>query len=174
MKTETTATKEMPQTSFEKEHNITAGAPMTRNEVSQETPEQTQERINRDIEFGRRAPEPASVDMEKTKVTGEQVAAVEETAFKPTRSTAAANPETGEDPGKEGGKSSGHPSGPPQNQTEPQKPQRQVSDETDDDDLEAHTVEELKTIAHREGAEVRHDMVKADIIKSIKKNRKKG
>ena len=43
-----------------------------------------------------------------------------------------------------------------------------------EDDLDAHTVDELRTIAHREGAEVRHDMVKADIIRSIKKERKKA
>lgn len=43
-----------------------------------------------------------------------------------------------------------------------------------DAELEAHTVEELRTIAHREGADLSGATVKADIIKAIKKNRKKS
>jgi len=40
------------------------------------------------------------------------------------------------------------------------------------DDLESHTVDELKDIAAQEGVELAHDARKHDIIKAIEKNRK--
>lgn len=43
-----------------------------------------------------------------------------------------------------------------------------------DENLDDHTVEELRSIAHKEGADLSGATVKADIIKAIKKNRKKG
>jgi hypothetical protein len=42
----------------------------------------------------------------------------------------------------------------------------------EEEDLSDYTVDELKEIADKEGAEVTSDMRKDDIIKSIKKNRK--
>jgi len=84
MNTETT---ELEQTSFEKEHKIEAGSPMTRNEVSQETPEDTKERTERDIEAGRRSPAPEKVDQSNSAVTSEQSAAFADAAPKATRST---------------------------------------------------------------------------------------
>ena len=45
--------------------------------------------------------------------------------------------------------------------------------EPDEETLEEHTVEELRSIAAKEGAELHGDMLKADIVKAIKKNRKK-
>jgi hypothetical protein len=44
--------------------------------------------------------------------------------------------------------------------------------EADEEDLDAHTVEELRDIAAEEGADLSGLTVKADIIKAIKKNRK--
>jgi hypothetical protein len=44
--------------------------------------------------------------------------------------------------------------------------------EKTNDNLEDHTVEELKTIAEKEGADISGQTVKADIIKAIKQNRK--
>jgi hypothetical protein len=106
MTTETTKPEpELPQTSFEKEHKIEAGAPLTRNEVSQETPEQTKERIDRDIEAGKRCPPPESVDQTKSTVTPEQVKAVEETAWKPARSSGESEDDKGK---KDEHKSSSH------------------------------------------------------------------
>jgi hypothetical protein len=74
---------ELPQTSFEKEHDIIAGAPLTKAEVLQETPEQTEERLERDIEAGRRAPAPETIDQTKSAVTKEEVEAYSQAAYKP-------------------------------------------------------------------------------------------
>lgn len=78
---------------------------MTRNEVSQETPEQTKERVDRDIAAGRRAPEPASVDQTKSTVTPDQVKATEDAAWQPARSTGEEEGDKGE---KDAKKSSSH------------------------------------------------------------------
>lgn len=74
---------ELPQTSFEKEHKIEAGAPLTKAEVLQETPEQTEERLERDIEAGKRAPAPETVDQTKSTVTPEQVQTYSDAAYQP-------------------------------------------------------------------------------------------
>ena len=139
-----TATK---QTSFERERNIEAGSPLTRGEVEQETPEQKEERIERDLEAGKRAPAPEKVDITRSTVTPDQVRAQEEAAPRAIR------PQT-EQKGKKDAKSA-------------------ASSHVEDNDLEDHTVEELRGIAHDEGAELHGASTKADIIKAIKKNRKK-
>ena len=101
MSTEKTETTELPQTSFEKEHKIEAGAPLTKAEVLQETPEQTKERLERDIKAGKRAPAPETVDNSESTVTPEQVRAHEATAYQPHN--AAAEDDNG-DNGKKGNK----------------------------------------------------------------------
>lgn len=83
MTTDKTDKTELPQTSFEKEHKIEAGAPLTRAEVLQETPEETKERLERDIEAGKRAPAPETIDQTKSTVTQEQVSAYSDAAYQP-------------------------------------------------------------------------------------------
>lgn len=83
MSTEKAEKNELPQTSFEKEHDIEAGAPLTKAEVLQETPEQAEERRERDIEAGKRAPAPETIDQTKSTVTGEQVDRYSEAAYQP-------------------------------------------------------------------------------------------
>jgi len=48
-----------------------------------------------------------------------------------------------------------------------------ASTEVSNDELEEHTIEGLRDIADREGADLSGLHIKADIIKAIKKNRKK-
>jgi hypothetical protein len=51
-------------------------------------------------------------------------------------------------------------------------PKAKGSEESDEESLEDHTVEELREIAEREDVDLTGITVKADIIKAIKKNRK--
>jgi hypothetical protein len=97
MSTEKAETTELPQTSFEKEHDIIAGSPLTKAEVLQETPEQTKERLERDIEAGKRAPAPETIDQTKSYVTKEEVEAYSQAAYKPHTGN-------GEEDGKKGSK----------------------------------------------------------------------
>lgn len=145
----------MEATSYEQEHDITPGTE-SRDDVARETDQEKVERINRDIRAGLRAPKPETVDNTKSTVTGEQVAAVEKAAYKPHRGSGEV---TEEEMGvkRAGDRQGGH----------------DESDNVATDDLENHTVDELKTIAHREDADINSSMTKADIIKAIKKNRKK-
>jgi hypothetical protein len=95
MSTEKAETTELPQTSFEKEHNIIAGSPLTKAEVLQETPEQTKERLERDIEAGKRAPAPETIDQTKSTVTPEQVTKYSDAAYQPQNPAADDNGENG-------------------------------------------------------------------------------
>jgi hypothetical protein len=70
----------MNPTSYEKEHNIPPGTSPTRSDILQETPDQKDERVERDIEEGLRAPKPETVDVNQSTVTGEQAKAFADAA----------------------------------------------------------------------------------------------
>lgn len=73
---------ERVKTSYEQEHDIEPGTE-SRSDALRETPEQYQERIERDVREGLRAPPPEAVDMSQSTVTQEQVLDAERASAKP-------------------------------------------------------------------------------------------
>ena len=128
------------------EHEEKQEGPATRSVVLEETPEETEARIQKEIKEGKRAPAPESIDQTKSTVTGEQVQAMADAAPQPFKG------ERQEGNGEV----------------------KDASTETNEQDLEENTVDELREIARDENVELHGAYAKADIIKAIKKNRKKA
>lgn len=137
---------ERVQTSYEKEHDIVPGTE-SRTDAMLETPEQYQERVDRDVREGLRAPPPEQVDMTQSTVTPDQIRGMEHAAPKPHLTKGHSS--------KEG------------NLGKPSSGSSPRGDESVD--YEEMTIPELKDLAHKRGVEISHDMRKDEIIAALEK-----